>query len=501
MKNAAQTRILAIVLALATVAACVLAAMNFEHENGLDVPTDGVWWVEANGGLRAERVPADSPGHRAGVRTGDILLSVNDQPTPRVASLGREMFHSGIWAHATYSILRPVPQSIDLNGATKLDIQVILVPKDMSFNQYLRFIALVYLCIGIYVLFRRWTAPKSIHFYVFCLVSFVFYSFRPTGELGWVDWGNLAAQALQPALFLHFAVSFSDNYASDQGNRFRRRLICALLYVPGIFLLGLQYTAIRFWSATEVLLHRLDQISLGYLALYYVIAAIVFWWRYRRAESALERQQLKWLTRGTLIAVTPFTLLYVIPYLADWSVNSQVAKIAGLSLVVLPLTFSWAIVRYRLMDVDLIFKRGVTYTLATASLVGLYFGAVAFAAEVVHTRLPSAGAWGLIAAIIITAQLFEPLKRAIQDRVDRVFDRKRYDYRQTLITFGRGLSSQTDLRALLDAIVDRLPRTLGVERVGVFLAEAPGKYRLAARHGLPASTASDQELGFLNFDG
>src|ERR1700733_3696382 len=142
MKNAAQTRILAIVLALATVAACVLAAMNFEHENGLDVPTDGVWWVEANGGLkglRAERVPADSPGHRAGVRTGDILLSVNGQPTTRVASLGREMFRSGSFARVTYSILRPVPQSIDLNGATRLDIQVILVQKDRSFNQYLRF--------------------------------------------------------------------------------------------------------------------------------------------------------------------------------------------------------------------------------------------------------------------------------------------------------------------------------------------------------------------------
>src|SRR3981081_2059820 len=99
VKDAAQTRVLAIVLALATIAACVLAAMNFEHENGLDVPTDRVWWVEANGGLRAERVPADSPGHRAGIRTGDILLSVNDQPTLRVASLGRQMFRSGIWAH------------------------------------------------------------------------------------------------------------------------------------------------------------------------------------------------------------------------------------------------------------------------------------------------------------------------------------------------------------------------------------------------------------------
>ncbi len=172
---------------------------------------------------------------------------VNDQPTPRVASLGREMFRSGIWAHSTYSILRPVPQSIDLRGATRLDIQVILEPKDRSFDQYLRFIALVYLSIGIYVLFRRWTAPKSIHFYVFCLASFVLYSFRSTGELGWVDWSFMVAQSLQPALFLHFAVSFSDSYGSDQHNRFKRRLICALLYLPGIFLLGLQYTAIRSW--------------------------------------------------------------------------------------------------------------------------------------------------------------------------------------------------------------------------------------------------------------
>src|SRR5258707_2897261 len=280
MKNAAQTRVLAILLAVATVAACVLAAMNFEHENGLDVPTDGVWWVEASGGLKAERVPASSPGHRAGIRTGDVLVSVNEQPTPRVASLGREMFHNGIWAHSTYSIRRPVPQSIDLNGATRLDIQVILEPKDRSINLGFRFIALVYLCIGIYVLFRRWTAPKSIHFYVFCLASFVLYSFRSTGEPGTFDWiiywGNMTAQALQPALFLHFAVSFSDNFASKHRSRVGRRVLATLLYVPGIFLIGLQYHAIRYWSATGVLQHRLDQIALGYLALFYVIAAVVF---------------------------------------------------------------------------------------------------------------------------------------------------------------------------------------------------------------------------------
>jgi two-component system, NtrC family, sensor kinase len=509
MKNAAQTRILAVVLALATVAACVLAAMNFNHENGLEVPTDGVWWVEANGGLRAERVPADSPGNRAGIRTGDILVSVSDQPITRVATLGREMFRSGIWGRPTYSILRPVPQSIDLNRAVRLDIPVLLAPKDRSFNQYLRFIAIVYLCIGIYVLFRRWTAPKSVHFYVFCLASFVFYSFRSTGELGIYDWGNMVAQALQPALFLHFAVSFSDT-VPDPRNRFKRRLLCSLLYLPGIFLLALQYMAIRFWSATEILVHRLDQISLGYLALYYVIAAIVFRFRYRRAESGLERQQLKWLTRGTLLAVTPFTLLYVIPYLADWSVPTPLAKLAGLSLVILPLTFSWAIVRYRLMDVDLIFKRGVTYTLATASLVGFYFGIIALMAELVHTRLQSLGIWGLMAAVIVAGIVFDPLKRAIQARVDRVFDQKRFDYRETLVEFGRGLNSQTDLRALLDSIVERLPQTLLVTRVAVFLASEgdgrPGasrRFELAASHGLTNLHASDLralDVRFLDFD-
>lgn len=513
MKDAAQTRILAILLALATVAACVLAGLNFEQESGFDVPTDGIWWVEATGGLRAERVPAESPGHRAGIRTGDVLVSIDEQPTDRLAPLVREMFRSGIWAHATYSILRPMAHSADLNGSTRLDIQVILEPKDRSINLGFRFIALVYLCIGIYVLFRRWTAPKSIHFYVFCLASFVLYSFRSTGVPGTFDWfiywGNMTAQALQPALFLHFAVSFSDNFASDRRDRVGRKILCALLYVPGIFLIALQYRAIHYWSATEILLHRLDQIDVGYLALYYVIAAIVFRLRYRRAESALERQQLKWLTRGALIAVTPFTLLNVIPFLADWSSPTLLTKLGALSLVVLPLTFSWAIVRYRLMDVDLIFKRGVTYTLATASLVGFYFAIVAVIGVTVHTRLSSLGTWGLISGIIAASIIFDPLKRAIQARVDRVFDQKRFDYRETLVEFGRGINSQTDLRALLDSIVERLPQTLLVTRVAVFLAsEGDGRsparhFDLAASHGLTNLQAADLralDTRFLDFD-
>jgi len=508
MKNAAQTRILAIALAIATLAACVLALMNLERENSFEVPTDGVSWVEASGGLRANHVPTGSPGNRAGIRVGDVLVGINERPVTRMAPLVREMFRSGIWAHATYSILRPVPHADGLKEAAKLDIQVILEPTDRSINQGLRFIALVYLCIGIYVLFRRWTAPKSTHFYVFCLVSFVLYSFKYTTELDTFDWiiywGNMAAAALQPALFLHFAVNFSDDYSPKRSGKLRRQILCVALYLPGIFLVGLQAWAIKYWSATEILRHKLDQISVGYMALYYVIAALVFQYRYRHAGSGLERQQLKWLTRGTLLAIAPYTLLAAIPYLADIQVPSLLTKFAGLSLVFLPLTFSWAIVRYRLMDVDLIFKRGVTYTLATAALVGLYFGVVAVTAEMVHARLPSLRTWGLLIAIIVTGLIFDPLKRAIQARVDRIFDQRRFDYRETLVEFGRGLNSQTDLRALLDSIVERLPQTLLVTRVAVFLAAdndqplSDSRFALVASHGL--NNLSPAELKGLDVD-
>ena len=75
-------------------------------------------------------------------------------------------------------------------------------------------IGLIYLAIGIYVLFRRWTAPRATHFYLFCLVSFALYALKYTGKLDTLDWtvfwSNVLAESLQPALFLHFALSFPE---------------------------------------------------------------------------------------------------------------------------------------------------------------------------------------------------------------------------------------------------------------------------------------------------
>ncbi len=77
-------------------------------------------------------------------------------------------------------------------------------------------------------------------------------------------------------------------------------------------------------------------------------------------------------------------------------------KISVLSLVFLPLTFGYAIVRYRLMDVDLIFKRGMAYTIAAGTIAAVYFAAVGASAELFHKHFPSTGPGGLVAAIVVT---------------------------------------------------------------------------------------------------
>ena len=170
-------------------------------------------------------------------------------------------------------------------------------------------------------------------------------------------------------------------------------------------------------------------------------------------------------------------------------------KVSVLSLVFLPLTFGYAIFRYRLMDVDLIFKRGMAYTIAAGAITAAYFVAVGVASELFHQNFPSAGPIGLILAIAVTALLFDPFKNWVQEYLDKIFYRKRYDYRKTLIEFGRDLNSETDLDKMLTSIVDRLSRTLLVDRLAIFLSnpDDPEQFSLAKSYGIA-------DTGGLNLD-
>ncbi len=469
MRKDSLVRFTTIVLALLTAGTVVFAYINWQKESQIVISTDGVWWKEQAGFLVARGVAPNGPGEKAGIKVGDRLLRINNLPKDQTIKSSAEKEHylerSGVYSRATYLL--------DRQGVRIEVTSVIPVPADNSMKQGLRLIALIYLFIGLYVLFRRWTAPKSTHFYIFCLVSFVLYSFHSTGKFNAFDsiifWGNIVAELLQAALFLHFALTFPEKHSeSKRLGPAGSRLLISLVYLPGALLLGWRIVTFTQFRATESLRWNVERLQMSYVTLYFLVAAVVLWRSYRKAGTPLQQQQLKWISRGTVLAIGPYTLFYVLPYLAG-ALPTFAMKVSALSLVFLPVTWGYAIVRYRLMDVDIIFKRGVAYTVATATIVGAYFVGIGILAGSVTTKY-NIGTIGLIAIILITALVFEPLKNWIQVRVDRFFYRKRYDYRRTLIEFGRELSSETDLHAMLTSVIDRLSRTLLVDRIAIFLA-------------------------------
>ena len=141
-------------------------------------------------------------------------------------------------------------------------------------------------------------------------------------------------------------------------------------------------------------------------------------------------------------------------------------QFSAVSLVLIPLCFGYAVIRYRLMDVDIIFKRGLAYTAATAGVAAVYFALVALLAQIFHAQ--TTGPVGGMIAIVIAAFLFQPFREWTQSRLDRFFYRDRLDYRRTLIEFGRTLTNEVRLEPMLGSVMDRVSQTLLVDRLAIF---------------------------------
>ena len=168
---------------------------------------------------------------------------------------------------------------------------------------------------------------------------------------------------------------------------------------------------------------------------------------------------------------------------------------AVLPLILIPLSFGYSVVRYRLMDVELVVRRVFVYVLTTLAI-ALMVGAVVYLAGLYafggdpgfssgELTLRVVLAIVAMAAIVMIAA---PVKNFLQEQIDRLFYGERYDMRHSLLDFGRTLSATTALDPLLDSLVSRLQQVMNVGRVAIFIEDkhaAPG-YRVARAAGLSA---------------
>jgi uncharacterized membrane protein len=190
--------------------------------------------------------------------------------------------------------------------------------------------------------------------------------------------------------------------------------------------------------------------------------------RYHRA-SGVERQQLKWfalaaaLGGGFIVA----DLLGMHRLLGDalWNLLDT-ATLAALYVAV-----GIAILRYRLYEIDIIINRTLVYGSLTALLAAVYFGGVTATQAIfgVLTGQEQQPQLAIVISTLVIAALFNPLRRRIQDFIDRRFYRSKYDARKTLESFSAKLRDETDLDTLSDDLVEVVRETMQPAHVSLWL--------------------------------
>ena len=184
-------------------------------------------------------------------------------------------------------------------------------------------------------------------------------------------------------------------------------------------------------------------------------ARLVLSWR---GASGDRRQQLKWLLAGSAVAAAGFVVSNTVPALDPGAVAVGVG-------VVLPVCLGVAILKYRLYDIDRIISRTLAYAIVTGLLIGLYAGLVLLATGVFQFHSTVAVA----AATLAAAALFSPLRRRVQQVVDRRFNRARYDADQMVAAFPARLKDAVDLDSVRDDLAGVVNQALEPAHMSVWL--------------------------------
>src|SRR5215471_15970112 len=479
----------------------VAGAINFWQRAHMQGPaTDGVTWVDSSQGIIAKSIAPGSSAARAHMNTGDRLLAISmtEQKCEDVTRGPRCEQVSGaekvqvyldqarVGGEIHYLIERPSfpPETryyyADLDHLGAINS---LTARDL----YLNLIGLVYLCIGLFVIFRQGgRAPFVLHFAGLSIVAFVFHFYTPLGTYKDLDLAvaflDSAAFILFAPLLVHFSAIYPVRYRLFEDRRWR----ALVLYVPALVLVGFATVIFLHDQLIRVIPHQLLDYSPNLVARFYkasfiqfvvalIASGVLLVRRFIVSQSTVARQQLKWVVWGAVLAVAPFTALYAVGYIFGETAG-PLTDIAILPLILIPLSLGYSVVRYRLMDVELVVRRVAVYALTTLAIALAIGSIVYFAGLYALSGQVTTGEITLRLILSVTAMacivmIAAPVKNFLQQRVDRMFYGRRYDLRHSLLDFGRTISATTALEPLLDSLASRLQEVMNIERLAIFIED------------------------------
>jgi len=481
---------------------------------------DGVLWATREEGVAAVQVAGGSAAARAGIQTGDLLLAVNGSPIYTQSDVIAYQHAAKPDTQLMYTLAR-------LGSRQVLEVTLAPAPRGSSMYYVLAAVGLFTLLVGALVRLKRPRDQATLHFFWVCVAFFGAFTFSfngPFDRLDWVFyWGDAVAQALLPPLLLHFTLVFPQRPSSwprfgpsasrpdaPRGESvvtelFRRSVwLFGLLYLPAIALLSSRTVAIARGLADGAWASRVieiaDRLELLYLFVCVAAALVVLVRGFQQLTSPTARRQLRWIFWGTGLGVGPFALGYALP----WAIGIDpplALQLTAIPLGLVPLTFASAIVRYRLRDVEVIIKRGFAYTAFVAATVALGLAILKLTSFAFPDGTDRQNWLIAILATTVIVLLAQPVKEAVQNALDRMFYRDRYDYRRALVAFARDLNTDLDVVRLGQRLVSRIVETLVIDRMALMLApggnDSAGDFTSIGDYGFDDVPSLSRESSFM----
>ncbi|MBU2507154.1 MAG: PDZ domain-containing protein [Bacteroidetes bacterium] len=272
-----------------------------------------------------------------------------------------------------------------------------------------------------------------------------------------------SAYTFTPLLFVHFAMVFpSQKFVSAQ------KVLTVLYFIAALIAAS---QVIAFWKLFKnpslenirgyILYFDISRIFLSVL----IISAIaLFIHSHKKTSQQSDKKKLKWIIGGFLIGPLGFTTLWVIPQ-AITTHGLVPEEIILFLILAVPLTFSIAIIKYQLMDIDVIINRSIVYSIAVSCLLILYVLIVSSAAYLLDN--PDSGILSVAAAVII-ALLFQPMRVKVQKFVDQKFFRVQYNFREALKEMLSDIRNANDIKTLASILTEKIDLLIPMERIGFF---------------------------------
>ncbi|RPJ46531.1 MAG: PDZ domain-containing protein [Candidatus Latescibacterota bacterium] len=429
------------------------------------------------------------PAERAGFRIGDRIDAVNGIPRDDMVRLLRDHGTMRPGSTVLFSVRR---------GDERLELTATASEKPR--RDKLRALAqlavgVCFLVVGLVVYRNRTDLVARLFYLVGALFAVILIEPPATGDVRLQAAIKIARDAsivFLPALFLHFVLLFPHEkkvprwlFLLRPFSVGGRGLLRFPLYAVSLLLFGgTAFLTIRIFAtgrANPVTLSLFQFLAACYLFACFVAGVAAFVHSYAETEDPGMRRKLRGVLLGTTAALLPIGIYALVrQFQPEW--ESSWEPVLTLLLILLPVSFGHAIVRYRLLDFELILKRGILYGLLTAVLATIYLVFVDLVSRLLRSLVGGSDIPATLLSLFLIALLFSPVRETIQRWVDRTFYREKYEHRKTLHEFSAALTTILDRETLLRHLVERISETLHISKVAVFLRD-PKESALVLRAG------------------